>query len=364
MSSPLRVLIVSTPVGPLGSGIGGGVELTLHSLVYGLSEAGHHVEVVAPEGSLHVGAHVHQVPGALQTSSQLTGRDAPTELPPGSVLGEMWQTVADLQSDVDVVINMAYDWLPLYLTRFLEVPVVHLISMGSLNDAMDHAIVDLEGRVPGRLAAHTRAQAATFSVPEAFRIVGSGIVTERYDMHLSPDEPRRLGFIGRISPEKGLEDVAELSARTGIPVSVWGVVQDEGYWQRVLDDHPDARLDYRGFLPTDELQEQIGGCSAIVMTSKWVEAFGNVAIEAMATGVPVVTYDRGGPAEIVTDGETGFVVPADDVDSLVGAITRIDEIDRIVCRQRVEEEYSTAAFAERIEVWLRDAIAEHVASDA
>ena len=61
----LRVLIASTPVGPLGSGIGGGVELTLHNLVYGLGLRGHHVEVVAPANSLHLGERVHQIDGAF-----------------------------------------------------------------------------------------------------------------------------------------------------------------------------------------------------------------------------------------------------------------------------------------------------------
>ena len=61
MTSPQRILIISTPVGPLGSGVGGGVELTLHSLVLGLTGRGHHVEVLAPAGSLHVGTVVQQV---------------------------------------------------------------------------------------------------------------------------------------------------------------------------------------------------------------------------------------------------------------------------------------------------------------
>ena len=152
---PLRIVIVSTPVGPLGSGVGGGVELTLHSLVYGLSGLGHSVEVVAPAGSLHVGARVHQIEGVLQPSSQLADRAAPVELPTGSVLAAMWQRIADLQDDIDVVVNLGYDWLPLYLTSFLAVPVVHFISMGSLNDAMDAAIHDLARRHPDRLGAHT-----------------------------------------------------------------------------------------------------------------------------------------------------------------------------------------------------------------
>jgi UDP-glucose:tetrahydrobiopterin glucosyltransferase len=355
----MRIAIASTPVGPLGSGIGGGVELTLHSLVYGLADRGHHVEVIAPAGSLHVGERVHQIPGALQVSSQMAGRDAPVELPTGGVLAAMWDRIADIQEQFDVVVNMAYDWLPLYLTRFMEVPVVHLVSMGSLNDAMDQAVNDVALRFPGRLAAHSRAQAATFIDASAFEIVGNGIVPERYNFRASADAPPYLGFIGRISPEKGIDDVALLAERTGLPVRIWGMMQDPAYWQSVIDRHPMASLHYRGFLPTDDLQADIGGCTAIVMTPKWVEAFGNVAIEAMATGVPVIAYDRGGPAEIVVDGENGVLVPADDIDGLVAVVGRVRFIDRVACRRSVEERHSTTAFAVRIERWLQTVVDAH-----
>ncbi len=360
------MLIASTPVGPLGSGIGGGVELTLHSLVYGLGERGHRVEVVAPAGSLHVGSVVHQIDGTLQPSSQLADRSAPVELPVGSVLAAMWDRIGDLQREFDVIVNLAYDWLPMYLTPWFDVPVVHLVSMASLSDAMDSAVAGVARRYPDRLAAHTRAQAATFrtaigedrpgTVP--FRIVGNGIVVDRYDVRAVADSgPAHLGAIGRISPEKGFEDIAALSERSGWPVKVWGMMQDPGYWQRLCDDFPGAQLEYCGFVPTDDLQAEIGGCTAVIMTPKWVEAFGNVAIEAMATGVPVIAYDRGGPAEIVVDGVTGFVVPADDIDALVAAVGRIGTIDRSACRRRVEQEYSTEAFAGRIEEWLDSVLA-------
>jgi UDP-glucose:tetrahydrobiopterin glucosyltransferase len=255
------------------------------------------------------------------------------------------------------VVNLAYDWLPLHLTGLVTTPVVHVISMGSLTDAMDAAIASVAARHPGRLGAHTRSQAATFGDPSWFRLLYSGIVTTRYDVRPSADAPGYLGVVGRISPEKGLQDVAEVSARTRWPVKVWGYMQDPEYWERICGEYPDARLDYCGFLPTDELQRAIGGCTALLMTPKWVEAFGNVAIEAMATGVPVITYDRGGPAEIVIDGETGFVVPADDIDAMVAAVGRVAEIERIACRRRVEECFSAEALAKRMESWCRDVIA-------
>jgi len=352
-----RILIVSTPVGPLGSGIGGGVELTLHSLVYGLSMRGHHVEVVAPAGSLHVGARVHQVEGACQVPSQTVGRDVPIEMPPSPVLGEMWELARLIQDDFDVILNLAYDWLPLYLTPFFTTPVAHLISMGSLNEAMDEAIVSLALVRPEALAVHSQAQAHTFpAVAGRWRVLGSGIAVDRYDVHLAAAEPPTLAFIGRISPEKGIDDIFEVSARTGLPVKAWGLMQDPACWAAAQAAHPGARVRYEGFLATDDLQAAIGGCAALVMTPKWVEAFGNVAIEAMACGVPVIAYRRGGPAEIVEDGVVGFLVEPDDVDALVDAVGRWGELDRIACRQRVEEEYSTDAFAVRVERWLADVV--------
>ena len=356
----LRVLIASTPVGPLGSGTGGGVELTLHNLVYGLGLRGHHVEVVAPANSLHLGERVHQIDGALQISAQGLGRGALTELPAGSVLAAMWSHIGSLQDEADVIINLAYDWLPFHLTQFFDVPVLHVVSMGSLSDAMDHVITEVERLRPGRLAVHSAAQAVTFPEPSIFRVVGNGIVVERYDVQLTVADDAPLGFVGRISPEKGLEDVAELSSRTGKRVLVWGKLQDKEYWHRVQADHPGATLDYQGFLPTDDLQAQLGSCAALLMTPKWVEAFGNVAIEAMAVGVPVIAYDRGGPAEIVDDGVTGFLVSPGDIDALVEAVARVGEIDRAACRQRVDDEYSSAAMADRMLEWVGDVLAARV----
>ena len=93
------------------------------------------------------------------------------------------------------------------------------------------------------------------------------------------------------------------------------------------------------------------------MTPKWVEAFGNVAIEALACGVPVVAYGRGGPLEIIEDGVTGYLVKPDSVDGLVAAIAQLPRIDRATCRAQAEAKYSLAAMGERTEAWLRKSLA-------
>lgn len=353
-----RILIISTPVGPLGSGVGGGVELTLHSLVLGLNDRGHEVEVLAPEGSLHVGTVLHQIPGVLQPTAVTDGRNTPVTVVADGVLAAMCDWARANQDRFDVILNLAYDWLPFYLTPYFETtPLAHLVSMATISDVMDDVIVRAARLRPRNVAVHSKAQAVTFPGLGDVPIIGSGVALERYDLHITADKPPHLGFIGRISPEKGLADVVAVAADTGLPLKVWGLMQDRQVWDAAIAAHPDADVSYEGFLPTDDLQAAIGGCAAIVMAPKWVEAFGNVAIEAMATGVPVIAYRRGGPAEIVVDGETGFLVEPDDVEGLVAAVRRIDELDRVECRQRVEEEYSIAALAGRVDTWL-DAVIE------
>ena len=91
---------------------------------------------------------------------------------------------------------------------------------------------------------------------------------------------------------------------------------------------------------------------ALLMTPRWIEAFGNVAIEALACGVPVIAYSRGGPSEIVRDGKTGFLVEPDSVPGLVSAIEKIDSLSRVACRKQAETEYSLAALGDRFEAWF------------
>lgn len=353
MSRPMSVLIVSTPVGPIGSGVGGGVELTLRNIADGLITRGHHVEVIAPCGSSQIGHVVHQVDGRLVESVQFVDRASP--LPATSsddVLVRMWDVARELASRHDVVVNLAYDAHPFAVADSFPVPVAHLVSMASLTDAMDDIINAALTSRPGHVAMHSRSQAATFAEGSRAVVVGSGVDVSEYDFRVSANGDRRLGFVGRISAEKGLGDAFAVASLTSRPLHVWGFMQDPGLWDRVRGEHPTVDVHYAGFVSTDELQRGLGECAALLVTSKWVEAFGNVVIEALSCGVPVITYDRGGPAEIVADGVTGFVVAPDDAAAMAHAVGRLGEILRADCRARAVADFSTTALADRVEAWL------------
>jgi UDP-glucose:tetrahydrobiopterin glucosyltransferase len=100
------------------------------------------------------------------------------------------------------------------------------------------------------------------------------------------------------------------------------------------------------------LQAELGRCLALLNTPKWNEAYGNVVVEAMACGVPVLAYRRGGPSELVQPGLNGLLVQPDDLDDLAAAVARVGTIRREDCRRWVEAHASRAVLAERIEAWL------------
>lgn len=347
----MKLLLMSTSVGSLGSGLGGGVELTLFNMAFELKRRGIKIDVVAPSGSILTAIPVIQIAGELQIPAQTQDRNTPIVMPGDSVIANMWEYARKVQNEYDLILNFAYDWLPFYLTPFFNIPIAHVVSMGSLSETIDRILEQIASQFPGTIGVCTEAQAATFSFAKECRILSSGFDLSLYQFCPQPES--QLAWLGRISPEKGLEDAVAAAQITGIPLKIMGKIQDENYWQKICADYPQAPVKYLGFLTTAKLQAELGNCKALLMTPRWVEAFGNVAIEALACGVPVISYRRGGPAEIVCDGQTGFLVEPDSVEGLVDAIARLDEIGRHACRQQAEIEYSLEALGSRLEDWFK-----------
>jgi UDP-glucose:tetrahydrobiopterin glucosyltransferase len=350
-TTKLKILILSTPVGALGTGLGGGVELTIANLASELQSRGHTIDIIAPVGSKLGDRSIIQIPGELQLTAQTQEQAASIVMPGDPVLANMWAKARAIQSDYDVILNTAFDWLPFYLTPFFDRPIAHFVSMGSQIAAIDLAIERVAIDFPGTVGVCTHTQAQTFSFAERCCVVGgSGVDPAVYEYCDAPEES--LAWLGRISPEKALEDAVAAADRTGMKLKIMGKIQDPAYWHRIQTDYPQAPIEYLGFLPTHELQQVLRTCRGMLMTPRWVEAFGNVAIEALACGVPVIAYRRGGPAEIITDGKTGFLVEPDSVEGLVAALDRLDEIDRADCRHAAETVFSQSAWGNGIESWF------------
>ena len=341
---------MSTPVGALGTGQGGGVELTVQNIAQELQKREHQLEVVAPEGSFLTGVPVTGIAGNAQIAVQTQTRDVPIILPENSTLGNMWEYARQVQDKYDLIVNFAFDWLPFYLTPFFSTPIAHFISMGSMTKAADEIMERMAKLHPDRIGVYTKSQAETFAFADVCEILSSAIDLDLYDFSETSGES--VAWLGRIAPEKALEDAVAAANITKVPLKIYGKIQDQEYWQKIQADFPEAPIEYVGFLNTNDLQKELGQARALLMTPRWIEAFGNVAIEALACGVPVIAYRRGGPSEIVRDGKTGFLVEPDSIPGLVTAIKNIDSLSRSACRQQAETEYSLTALGDRFEIWF------------
>ncbi len=350
----LKLILVSTPIGYLGSGKGGGVELTIISLVKGLIFLGHKIILIAPKGSKlpfeSELLEIRLIDGIDQPSWQHQKRTDPILIPSKSVLPSLWEDVIDIADQSDAVINFAYDWLPLWLTKTKVIKIFHLISMGDESIIMREIINEISQLFPLQLAFHTKIQSKDYSLKTDPTIVGNGFDMENYFFNENVNGP--LGWAGRIAPEKGLEDAVKVANSLDEKLLVWGLKEDIEYASKIENSFKKEIIEWRGFLPTNEFQEQLGQCRALINTPKWNEAYGNVIVEAMACGVPVIAYDLGGPGELIQDGFNGFLVKPNDIEGLIKATKSISEIKRNNCRNWFEKNATNKVFAERVESWV------------
>ena len=356
----MRIVLISTPLGFLGSGKGGGVELTLNSLVSGLLSLGHTVDVIAPRYSkLHKGneeAKLHFVEGEDQVSWQHQNYNSPVTIPDNSLLAGMLEKGLDIAKKADVLLNMSYDWLSIWMTLNVEIPIVHIISMGSESLVISNLISKVYAKYPYNFAFHSKIQADDYPFIKKPIIIGNGFKLDNYTFQNSVKGP--LAWVGRVAPEKGLEDAVYVANELGEKLKVWGVKEDEIYASKIEKSFPRGTIDWMGFLSTNELQEELGKCRVLLNTPKWNEAFGNVVVEALACGVPVIAYKRGGPSEIIQHGQTGYLADPDDKKDMLSYVEIIEKIERKKCREWVEKNASTNIFANKVVNWLNKAIDE------
>ncbi|MBI2817368.1 MAG: glycosyltransferase family 4 protein [Acidobacteria bacterium] len=168
-----------------------------------------------------------------------------------------------------------------------------------------------------------------------------GLSDDLHTFRAHPDD--YLAFVGRISPEKGLDHAIEIAGRTGMNLKIAAKVDraDREYFERSIEPLLcQPHVEYLGEANQDEKNLLMGGAVALLVPINWPEPFGLVMIEAMACGAPVIAYKRGSVPELIEEGVTGFIVR--DMEEAIQAVEKAFTFDRARCRRRFLERFSAS----------------------
>jgi glycosyltransferase involved in cell wall biosynthesis len=154
-----------------------------------------------------------------------------------------------------------------------------------------------------------------------------------------------FAFLGRVSPEKGLERAILIARAARVPLRIAAKVDavDEKYFRERITPLIGGPVQYIGELGEGEKPAFLGNASALLFPIDWPEPFGLAMIEAMACGTPVLAWRNGAVPEIVEHGVTGFIV--DSIDQAAACVPRIARLDRTWVRARYEARFTAARMA-------------------
>lgn len=164
-----------------------------------------------------------------------------------------------------------------------------------------------------------------------------------------------LLFVSRISPQKGTHIAIKAALDTNNKLIIAGKI-DPGEDLRYFKDSIEPLIDdkniiYMGEISLKKKLELMSKAKAFLFPIQWAEPFGLVMIEALASGTPVIAMNNGSVPEVLNE-KVGFV--ANDYDSFVSSISKVNTIDPKNCRKHVAKNFSPEKMtADYMEIYER-----------
>ncbi len=349
----------SCPLGKLGTRDTGGMSVYLLELARELSKLGHTVDIYTrvhdPRDRLiyDLGANARLIHLTAGKNGEINKLAVYPHLPNFARRVEDFRSHNDLQYDLIYSHYWLSAWAGRQLQRWWEVPhMVMFHTLGAVKNAIGVGDREPELRIEtersavrscDRIIAATEREKKDLvhfygARPEAITVIPCGVNTELFRPldrraareRLALNGDKHLLFVGRIEPLKGVDRllgaVGYLGDRHPLQLLVIG-----GGWNsrrelerlkalaRELD--IEERVTFLGLVKQAELPFYYSAADVCVVPSHY-ESFGLVALESLACGTPVVATDVGCAPGVIRQGQTGYVVPANDPHLLAGGIDR------------------------------------------
>jgi glycosyltransferase involved in cell wall biosynthesis len=166
-----------------------------------------------------------------------------------------------------------------------------------------------------------------------------------------------LLFIGRICSNKGTYLAIQVAQRTRKKLIIAGRIDEQPpqeYFHKFIKPYIDNKnIVYLGEIDYRTKIRLYQKALAVLFPIQWDEPFGNVPIESMACGTPVITFKRAAMPESVKNEVSGFLVKDGDINKMVKAVNNINKIDRQKVREWSEDNFSLDKYINQHEEMYR-----------
>jgi glycosyltransferase involved in cell wall biosynthesis len=322
----MTVLSIAFALLPVSADSGGGSEQILWQIERGLVVAGHRSIVVAAEGS------------------RITGCLMSTPAADGEITDKVRAVAhrAHREAIQRVLDTHQVDLLHFHGLDFAEyVPAVGPPMLTTLHLPVawyPKHIFDIPGL---SLNFVSRSQAAANHLPYSVPVICNGIDLNRYR-----PAGRKKSFalvLSRICPEKGIDVALRLAHRLDFDLVIAGPVHPfashQAYFNEQIAPLLDNRRRYVGPVGGGQKQELLASAKCLLAPSVVAETSSLVAMEAIASGTPVIAFRSGALPEVVDDRITGFIV--DSEDGMADAVQRVNQLHPDRCRTVATERFDS-----------------------
>lgn len=323
----MRVLSVAFPFAPVRPDVPGGAEQVLLTLDKALTKAGHKSIVVAQEGS-QVSGVLFPVPAAKEEIDESVRKKTHAEC--RSIIKEALE-----RTGTDIVHMHGLDFYE-YMPDGMPV----LVTLHLPLSWYPEQVIRAERHGPFFNCVSSSQARTALRGAGPFIHVENGVDLEGYTVKSAG---RYALSMGRICPEKGFHLAIEAAARSGVPFvlagAVFGYSSHTEYFRETIEPRLGADCEFVGQKGPSERRRLLSEALCLVAPSLVPETSSLCAMEALASGTPVVAFPKGALADIVENGKTGFLVNS--VEEMSEAIRASAKIEPGACMEAAKKRFSS-----------------------
>ncbi|HEX5412588.1 MAG TPA: glycosyltransferase [Terriglobia bacterium] len=330
----LTILNVAYPLAPVGFGTAGGSEQIIALLDAALTEGGHRSIVVGCVGS--------EVKGSLVATScrREYFRESRSDLY-AEYRAAIWRSILRYKPDVIHLHGIdVHNYVP-------PAGLPALITLHLPPEWYSPNVFNLDRPQTYLNCVSLTQQKACPSSARLLPFIKNGVPVNAFR---AQTRKRRFALVlARVCPEKGIHLAIDAAAAAGMPVVVGGEVFPYNAYQRYFSEEIAPRLNgkarFLGPVGFRRKRRLLSRAKCVLIPALAPETSSLVAMEALASGTPVVAFAAGALPEIVEDGVTGFLVSSKR--QMAAAIRRVKFIDPRRCRRAAVDRFSSEDMVRR-----------------